>query len=179
MVTCCCVQHTPCSGVVLRRSAWSRGALPGLAALCLVSRRSVWYRGAFLRGLSQCRCVCALVDPCESFASRAPVVPLPFRAKVPVRGGLATYTLPFSFWRGAGREPREFLFGATTQWNSFFVTMLMCLTSKNIMYIVIEYLACPYQHLVSNQGMQKCAFSFCYTKSRPRVSKNSKSVLFG
>ena len=46
----------------------------GLAALCLVSRRSVWSRGALLRGLSQCRCECELVNPCESRASRVPVV---------------------------------------------------------------------------------------------------------
>jgi len=33
-----------------------------------------------------------------------------------------------AYWhfRGAGREPREFFFGATTLWNPFFVTMLMC-----------------------------------------------------
>ena len=81
LVTCCRVQHGPCSGVVLRRSAWSRGALFGTAALCLVPRRSVWYIGALLRGLSQCRCECALVDPCESLASRVPVVPLPLHSK--------------------------------------------------------------------------------------------------
>ena len=65
----------------MRRSAWSRGALFGTAALCLVPRRSVWYIGALLRGLSQCRCECALVDPCESLASRVPVVPLPLHSK--------------------------------------------------------------------------------------------------
>jgi len=32
----------------------------------------------------------------------------------------------FAFWRGAGREPREENFWATTLWNPFFVTMLMC-----------------------------------------------------
>ena len=49
----------------------------GLMALCLVSRRSVWSRGALLRGLSQCRCECELMNPCESLASRGPAVPLP------------------------------------------------------------------------------------------------------
>ena len=53
----------------------------GLAALCLVSRRFVWYRGALLRGLSRRRCECELVNPCESLASRVPVVPLPLRSK--------------------------------------------------------------------------------------------------
>ena len=66
-----------------RAPGWSCGALPGLAALSLVQRRSVsvWYIGALLRGLSQCRCECALVDPCESLASRVPVVPLPLHSK--------------------------------------------------------------------------------------------------
>ena len=70
LITCC---HVSCS-------AWPvlRG---GLAALCLVSRRFVWYRGALLRGLSRRRCECELVNPCESLASRVPVVPLPLRSK--------------------------------------------------------------------------------------------------
>ena len=54
LVTCCRVQHGLCSVVVLRRSAWSRG-------------------GALLRRLSQCRCKCELVCPCESLASRDPL----------------------------------------------------------------------------------------------------------
>ena len=37
LVTCCRVQHGLCSVVVLRRSAWSRGALIGLAALFCVA----------------------------------------------------------------------------------------------------------------------------------------------
>ena len=73
----------------MRLFCWSRAVVfsmarapgCGLAALCLVSRRSVWYRGALLRGLSQCRCGCELVSPCESLASRVPVVPLPLRSK--------------------------------------------------------------------------------------------------
>jgi hypothetical protein len=60
-----------------RALGWSCSALPG----ALVSRRSVWYRGALLRGRSQCRCECELVHPCESLASRVPVVPLPLRSK--------------------------------------------------------------------------------------------------
>ena len=68
LVTCCRVQHGPCSVVVLRRSAW-------------VSRRSVWSRDALPRRLSQCRCECELVCPCESLVSRVPVVPLPLRSK--------------------------------------------------------------------------------------------------
>ena len=52
-----------------RAPRWSCGAI------YLVSRRSVWYRrGALLRGLSQCRCECELVNPCESRSSRVPVV---------------------------------------------------------------------------------------------------------
>ena len=31
---CCRFQHGPCAGVILRRSAWSRGALSGIVALC-------------------------------------------------------------------------------------------------------------------------------------------------
>ena len=65
---------------VLTCSAWPV-RWGGLAALCLVSRRSVWYRGALLRGLSQCRCECELVSPCESLSSRVPVAPLPLRSK--------------------------------------------------------------------------------------------------
>ena len=73
----------------MRLFCWSRAVVfsmarapgCGLAALCLVSRRSVWYRGALLRGLSQCRCGCELVSPCESLASRVPVVPLPLCSK--------------------------------------------------------------------------------------------------
>ena len=65
----------------------------GLAALCLVSRRSVWSRGALLRGLSQCRCECELLDPCESLASRVPVVPLPLRSKH--RGTTVSLSLTF------------------------------------------------------------------------------------
>ena len=68
LVACCRVQHGPCSVVVLRRSAW-------------VSRRSVWSRDALPRRLSQCRCECELVCPCESLVSRVPVVPLPLRSK--------------------------------------------------------------------------------------------------
>ena len=68
-------------GHVLPCSAWPVLQGDGLAALCLVSRRSVWSRGALLRGLSQCRCECELVNPCESLASRVPVVPLPLCSK--------------------------------------------------------------------------------------------------
>ena len=70
----------PLFGHALSCSAWPV-LWGGLAALCLVSRRSVWSRGALLRGLSQCRCECELVNPCESLASRVPVVPLPLRSK--------------------------------------------------------------------------------------------------
>ena len=66
----------PLFGHVLSCSAWPM-LWGGLAALCLVSRRSVWSRGAFLRGLSQCRCECELMNPCESLASRGPAIPLP------------------------------------------------------------------------------------------------------
>ena len=73
LVTCCRVQHSPCSVVVLR-----------FAALCLVSRRSVWSRGgALLRRLSQCRCECEFDFPCESLGSCISwcLVPLLFRSK--------------------------------------------------------------------------------------------------
>ena len=55
---------------------WSCGALSGsLAALCSRSR------GALLRRLSQCRCECELVNPCESLASRVPCsTPSPLEA---------------------------------------------------------------------------------------------------
>ena len=66
----------PLFGHALSCSAWPV-LWGGLAALCLVSRRSVWSRGALLRGLSQCRCECELMNPCESLASRGPAVPLP------------------------------------------------------------------------------------------------------
>ena len=35
VVTCCRFQHGSCAGVVLRRSAWSRGAPSSIAALCV------------------------------------------------------------------------------------------------------------------------------------------------
>ena len=43
--------------------------------------------------------------------------------KARVRGGLAMCILAFS---GCGAGAREFFLGATTLWDPFFVTMLMC-----------------------------------------------------
>ena len=69
VVTCCRFQHGPCTGVVLRRSAWSRGAPYGIVALCVACVRVVTTYE------------CELVCPCESLSSRVSVVPLPLRSK--------------------------------------------------------------------------------------------------
>ena len=71
-----CGLVVPTFGMVLVQD-WSYGALPGLAALCLVLRRSAWSCSA-LPSLSRCRCDCDLICHSESLSSqfmgRAPIV---------------------------------------------------------------------------------------------------------
>ena len=69
LVTYCLVQHGPCSGVVLQRSAWC----PGIAALCLVSRRfSAWPESVSLRVCTRW----SLRESCISFSSCSTASPL-------------------------------------------------------------------------------------------------------
>ena len=89
---------------------WGRGG--GYITSKLASQYEYLSRGIYKR------------MPQPLFGAKTSVIFAYIEAKARVRGGLAKWQLPF--WRGAGREPRKENFWATTLWNSFFVTMLMC-----------------------------------------------------
>ena len=73
-----------CRFSMVHAPGWSRGALPGLEALCLASRRFVWYCDALCSlWYVVCRCDSGLVCPGESLSvsSQVSAVPPPLRLK--------------------------------------------------------------------------------------------------
>ena len=90
--TCCRVQHGPYSVVILRRSAWSRSSLFGLAALFCVALVSVVPR-------CECELVCIIARVLHLVSHVD--VPLPLRSKH--RGTLRLSVIDLAP-RGGGRD---------------------------------------------------------------------------